>query len=59
MSRELPSLEFIKETVREAWKETRTSGEPIKLGYLYEGISKLYGYPNWDTFSAILKRENK
>ena len=28
----------------------------VKLSYCYEAISKMHGYENWNTYSAILKR---
>lgn len=37
-------------------KEKDTS---VCLGHCYEAVSKMYGYANWDTFSAILKKNSE
>ncbi len=31
----------------------------LKLGHCYEAVSVMYGYPNWDTFSAHLKKNEQ
>jgi len=31
----------------------------VKLGYCYEALSILNGFPNWDTYCAWLKKGEK
>lgn len=48
-----PIVGLLKEEVRSKWKLL----PGYKLGYLYNEISKIYGYKNWNAFSAFLKKK--
>jgi len=48
---ENPTILLIKDDVR----SKKYLFPEYQLGHLYNGLSKIYGYRNWNTFSAFLK----
>lgn len=57
---DFPSHACIKKRVKAFWdKGKEKEGIKYKIAHLYEFAAKLYGYENWDTFSAILLLNDK
>lgn len=55
-----PSRNTIKDRVKTFWgKGKGVDGVHYKMAHLYEFAAKIYGYENWDTFSAILERNDE
>ena len=55
-----PSRNTIKDRVKVFWRKGKgVDGVHYKMAHLYEFAAKLYGYENWDTFSAILENNDK
>ena len=56
----LPSRDIIKERVKAFWNKGKNKEiTKLTISSMYEFAAKLYGYENWDTFSAILEKNDE